>query len=171
MLHEHDPHAGCPTWKAFCWPAPQQQGKQLIGALSPTCRSARQLAFGGHSVRWQSRARAHSSIPYPGSCNSRQHGEPARNGVSVETKDFPSEWRKHPLVDGFTLDWTIPKSINHPSAQCMLWAQCMLSSTRICINKSIMLENWPTPLVASTFRLLTAHSVLQALCLLQNRND
>ena len=142
---------GGPTWKACCWPAqPQLQGKQLIGVLSSTGRLASQLADGGHTVRCQSRARTHSSNPCPGSCNSRQHGEPARNGASVETKDFPSERRKHPLVDGFTLDWTIPKSINHPSAQCMLWAQCMLSSTRICINKSIWSTGRP--------RLLQAHS-------------
>ena len=119
-----------------------------------------------------SRARAHTHQTHAraavtvGNMGSQLEMEPA-----WKQRTFPSERRKHPLVDGFTLDWTIPKSINHPSAQCMLWAQCMLSSTRICINKSIMLENWPTPLVASTFRLLTAHSVLQALCLLQNRND
>jgi hypothetical protein len=96
---------GGPTWKACCWPAlPQLQGKQLIGVLSSSGRLASQLADGGHSVRRQSRARTHSSIPCPGSCNSRQHGEPARNGVSVVTKDFPPEWRKLQVVDGFTLN-------------------------------------------------------------------
>ena len=88
----------------------------------------------------------------------------------METKDFPPEWRKHQAVDGFTLNWNHHESINHLSVPAL--AQCLLTNTRICIYKSIMLlEHWPTPLVASILRLLNAHSVLQALCLLQNPID